>query len=125
MVKAKSPRPANPVFDAVAAVTGVDRSTAGSLLGAVSAALGKAEPPYTAEDVHEFARRFWELCPWAASDNRTRPTPKELQTHIGRLRAGPAPTQTAPSRGGVNLFDHAAKTEARIMAQCLEAMDAP
>ena len=93
--KPKAPRARNPVFDAVAEVCGLDPVTAGSLIGKVSSTLAAANPPYTPEDVRAFAARFWEFCGWAARDSRKLPTPNELQTHIGRLRAA-APKPTAP-----------------------------
>lgn len=92
-------KPPNPLFDAVAEVTGYDPATAGGLLGSVAAALAKADPPYTPDEVREFARQFVVLCPYAARDGRTRPEPKELQTHIGKLRNAPRnapPTASAP-----------------------------
>lgn len=119
------PRQRNPLFDAVATVTATDPITAGSLVGAVAAALARADPPYSVADVHEFARRFWEFCPWAAADARDRPTPKELQTHIGKLRAAPAPPQTKHSRQAGSLMDFAGLQEARIIAQAEAARRAP
>jgi hypothetical protein len=115
-------RPRNTLFDAIAEVTGLDPRTAGGLLGEVSWELSQADPPFTADDVRAFARRFWECCPWAARDNRTRPTPKELQTHIGKVRATPAPPQQPPTPPRAQLFDNAAKTESRIVSQIAEAI---
>jgi hypothetical protein len=92
----KKPRPRNPLFDAVAEVCAADPATAGSLIGKVCTALSGAEPPYTPEDVREFARRFLELCPWARDGGRTRPEPAELQKHIGKIRASPAPRPAEP-----------------------------
>lgn len=94
------PRPRNDLFDAVAEVTGSDPSLNGSIVGKVAAALAKAATPYTPAEVREFARRFHELCPWAAKDGRARPTVPELQKNISRLRAGkpkaaPRPVRTA------------------------------
>jgi hypothetical protein len=88
------PRERNPLFDAVAEVTGLDPSTAGSHLGKVAACLSGADPPYTPDDVREFARRFLDLCPWARGE-RTAPTPSELQKYIGRVRSNPAPAAPA------------------------------
>lgn len=102
------PRPArqrNPLFDAVAEVTRTDPATAGGLIGKVAAALAKADPPYTPDEVREFGRRFWALCPWGQRDNRP-PTPNELQTHIGKVRATPPPTPDLPRVNfGVPIID--------------------
>lgn len=90
------PRPVNPLFDAIAELAGVDPVTAGGQIGKTTALLSKAEPPYTAADVAEFGRRFWELCPYAAKDERRRPFVGEIEKYIGLLRAKPPPNQTAP-----------------------------
>lgn len=87
--KSKKPREPNPLFDAVAAVTGLDPATAGSHIGSVTAALTSANPPYTADEVHTFGRRFHEFCSWARGE-RDKPHPGELQKYIGKLRAAPA-----------------------------------
>jgi hypothetical protein len=92
----KKPRPRNPLFDAIANVTGLDPATAGGFMGTASAALASANPPYTPADVAEFGRRFLDLCPYARGE-RDRPTVGELQKYIGLLRAGPSPGRaTAP-----------------------------
>lgn len=115
-------KPRNPLFDAVAEVTGYDPATAGGLLGSVAAALAKADPPYTPEDVREFARQFVVLCPYAARDGRTRPEPKELQTHIGKLRNS-APPPTAPTTKPAGGFKTKAEKDKYILArQTLDAM---
>ena len=114
-------KPRNPLFDAVAEVTGYDPATAGGLLGSVAAALAKADPPYTPEDVREFARQFVVLCPYAARDGRTRPEPKELQTHIGKLR-NTAPPPTAPTTKPAGGFKTKAEKDKYILArQMLDA----
>lgn len=117
----KKPRARNPLYDAVAEVTGTDPATAGSLVGTVSAALAGASPPYTPDDVRDFGRRFWLLCPWAANE-RDRPTPKELQTHIGKLRAGPATVLPGRPKPAPTAFDRGAATEARVWGQIAEAI---
>ncbi len=90
----KIPRERNPLFDAIAEVTGVDPATAGSSIGIVWAALSKADPPYTPEEVKTFGNRYLEFCSWAAIGQR--PTPSELQKFIGRVRAGVAPAPPEP-----------------------------
>ena len=105
----------NPLFDAVAEVTGYDPATAGGLLGSVAAALAKATPPYTPDEVREFARQFVVLCPYAVRDGRTRPEPKELQTHIGKLRNAPPPA-APPSRPPTG-FKTKAEKDAEYFAQ--------
>lgn len=103
----KAVRARDPLFDAVAEVTG--RDNAGQIAKACQA-LRAAEPPYTPEEVREFARRFWELCPWAQRDGRERPTPTEIPNHIGQLRAGAALLKKPPApikgRAGAQI-DHA------------------
>lgn len=115
------PRPRNPIFDAIADVTGTDPATAGGLIGAVAAALAQADPPYTPDDVRDFGRRFWELCPWAQGE-RDRPTPKELQNHVGKLRAGPSGVLPGPPPRPPVAMDRGAAAEARAYAQIQEAM---
>lgn len=88
-------RPRDELFDSVAEVTGTDPKTAGGLIGKVCKALRAGEPPYTPEDVKSFAARFGEFCPWGPKDGRLRPTPNELQTHIGKIRAKPPPESAA------------------------------
>ncbi len=109
----------DPIFDAIAEVTGLDPSTAGGRIGTAAAKLYRAKQPYTPEEIHEFARRFWEFCPHAADKNRQRPTPHEIANHIGLLRAKPAPPQSAPVRQSAK--PDAAATYAR---QAHEAMTA-
>ncbi|MDB5312076.1 MAG: hypothetical protein JWO38_6278 [Gemmataceae bacterium] len=91
--KTRAARPRNPLFDSVAEVTGLDPSTARSHLGKVAAALAEADPPYTPDEVREFARRYLELCSYARGE-RTRPTPGEIEKYVGLVRtnkAAPAP----------------------------------
>ncbi len=78
------------LFAAVTEISGLDAKAGGAKIGSATALLLKAEPPYTPAEVREFGKRFWQLCPWAADKKRTRPTPHELATNIGLLRAGPA-----------------------------------
>lgn len=94
----KTLQPRNLLFDAVAEVSGMDPATAGGRIGTAQALMAKAEPPYSPDEVREFGRQFWQLCPWAAEKNRTRPTPHEIATHIGLLRAGPGNVQGAAGR---------------------------
>lgn len=86
-------RARNPLFDALAEVSGLDPRTAGGRIGKAAAELATAG--YSPEEVREFARRFWEFCPYASRDNRARPTPQEIVTNIGLVRAGPPPQQRA------------------------------
>jgi hypothetical protein len=99
--KPRAPRPRNEVFDAIVAVTLLDATTAGDLIGKVTAVLGKANPPYTAEEVHEFGRRFHEFCPWAKNPV---PTPSFLQQNIGLVRTKALPT-APPAQAGSSLAD--------------------
>jgi hypothetical protein len=101
------PRPRDELFDALAEVTASDPALVGSQLGKLRADLGKADPPYTAEDVREFGRRFLDLCPWAAEDGRTTPTLGELRNHLGKLRAKAG---SGPDRRGTR----SARVEGRI-----------
>lgn len=89
-------RERNPLFDAIAEVSGLDPTTAGGLIGKVAATLAEAEPPFGPDDVRLFARRFWELLPYAARDKRPRPTPNEIEKYIGLIRA--QPPAPAPQR---------------------------
>lgn len=94
--KVRAPREPNPLFDAVAEITGADPKASGRFIGVVQAALAKAEPPYTPDDVREFGRQFAVLCPW--SEGR-RPTPGEVEKYIGLLRSGQGQPQRPQSRG--------------------------
>lgn len=75
------------VFCAIEEVCGVDASVASvrRTLTRKARELHGAKPPYTADEVREFGRRFWELCPHA-KDKRERPTPTECAKWIGLLR---------------------------------------
>jgi hypothetical protein len=94
-------RPPNPLFDAIAEVTGFDPKTAGGEIGKATATLKKAG--YDPDDVREFGRRYWEICTYAADSRTERPTPSELVKYIGRLRAAPVsrPARSPPARGDV------------------------
>lgn len=80
-------RKTDALFDAIAQVTGSDPHVTGSHIGKLRAKLATASPPYTPEDLREFARRFHEFCPWAAKDQRVYATLGELEKNIGKLRA--------------------------------------
>jgi hypothetical protein len=92
----KAERPKNPLFDALAEVTGSDPVVSGSHIGKLSALLARAEPPYTPEDVREFGRRFLALCSYAAMRPAAdqRPTLGEIEKNIGKLRSQPVVTQS-------------------------------
>jgi len=82
-------RERNPLVDAIAEVTGLSPATDGGLLGKVAANLAKLDPPFAPDEVYAFARRFWELCTWAARDKRERPTANEIERYGPMIRAGP------------------------------------
>ena len=92
---AKPARPRDELFDAIASVAGVDPKTAGGLVAKVAKALREADPPYTPVDVRKFGEEYGTHCPWGPSVGRYRPTPNEIQTHIGKIRAEPAPAAAA------------------------------
>jgi hypothetical protein len=115
----KPPKPRDEIFDAVAALSGLDPATAGGQIGKTSAVLKKATPPYTASDIQEFGRRFHELCPYAARNGSVRPTVGEIEKYIGLLRAPPAPVQP-PVKAG--LF--ATKGEQQLDFAARMALDA-
>ncbi len=97
--KAKAKRKPNALFDAVAEATGLDPCTAGPSIGAATAKLAAADPPFGPEDVRTFASRFHEFCHWAVKDNRARPTPRELEKYIGYIRAKPlTPSSTTTKK---------------------------
>ena len=85
------PRTRRPLFDAIAEVTGSSPKASGSFVAKVEKALKEEEPPYTPDEVREFGRRFWELCPWAARDGRERP---ELGEHRKKHREGAGQQKT-------------------------------
>jgi hypothetical protein len=88
-------RPRDELFDAIASAAAVDPKTAGGLVAKVAKALRGADPPYTPDDVRQFAAEYGTHCPWGPRDGRDRPTPNEIQTHIGKIRAAPAPSAAA------------------------------
>lgn len=92
----KPPRPRNLLFDAVAEITAMDVSMNGTKIGTLTAKLANAKPPYTPEEVHEFGRRFGEICPWGPQNGRMRPTLNEIREHIGKVRAKPPPAAMVP-----------------------------
>lgn len=116
----KKPRDRNPLFDALAEVSGLDPATAGPRIGTAAALLAKAAPPYSPDEVREFGRRFWQLCPWAAEQRRPRPTPGEVANHIGLLRADP----TAPL-AGAGRVDQRTDYAKRTLLDALGIEDTP
>jgi|GEM_PF-1262440 len=105
---AQKPRERNVIFDALAEVTGSDPSirSVAKTLGVKATELSGADPPYSPDDIREFARRFHELCSWAREEGRQRPTPGELVKWIHLIRAKPIPKPGAngvpfdPFKGG-------------------------
>lgn len=91
------PRERDPLFDAIAEVTGLDSKESGPLIGMVKADLAGRDPPFSAEDVRQFARDFWKHCPHAIQTNRQRPTANEVKKYISLIRAAPPPPQQPPS----------------------------
>jgi hypothetical protein len=89
-------RPRNPLFDALADVTGSDPTVNGSHVGKLSALLSKATPAYTPDDVREFARRWRELLPWARPSEHPRLTLGIVEKHIHALRSAPKPAAEVP-----------------------------
>lgn len=87
----RKPREPDPLFDAVAEVTGSDPTVAGGHVAKLRHLLAAAIPPYTPKDVWEFAARFGEFCPWGPEKGRLRPTLGELEKNIGGIRASPPP----------------------------------
>lgn len=83
--KEKTPRPPNPLFDAVAEVTRSDPVVTGAHVGKITTLLSRADPPYTPDEVREFGRRFHEFCPWARKDG-SHPTLGTIEKYIGALR---------------------------------------
>jgi hypothetical protein len=70
------------LFDAIAEVCQVDPKTSGPSIGKVKAALLKASPPYSPEEVRSFGKSWW------AWDKRTEaPSLWNLQEKIGKVRA--------------------------------------
>jgi hypothetical protein len=86
-------RKPDPLFDAIAEVTGSDPHTAGSHIARVRKLLAGADPPYSADEVREFGRRFGSLCTWGAENGEVRlPTVGEVEKYIGRVRKNHAAT---------------------------------
>lgn len=89
----------DPLFDSIAKVCQVDCKTAGGSIGTVKAALVKATPPYTAEDVLAFESSWW-----AWKDRVTPPTLWQLKERIGMVR------QSRPSPKPQQIIDPNEKT---------------
>jgi len=81
----KPPRVRSPdlLFDAISEVCQADPATAGPQIGKVKAALLKADPPYTPEEVRQFGVDWWA---WA--DRSAPPTVWALKERIGSVRGG-------------------------------------
>lgn len=108
--KPASKREPNPLFDAVAEITNSDPKATGGHVGKVAALLAKADPPYTPQDVREFARRFPDLCEWAGKDGRQTPTLGEVEKYIGYLR-NPPQRGTPRLKGGFPTHDETVQRE--------------
>ena len=82
---AAAPRVRSPdlLFDAISEVCQADPATAGPQIGKVKAALLKANPPYTPEEVRQFGVEWWA---WA--DRSAPPTVWALKERIGSVRGG-------------------------------------
>lgn len=76
---ADKPRPVDELFNAIARSCEVDPATAGASIGKVKAALLKAKPPYTADEVRAW-RKTWP--PWRDKP----PTLWQLKEQIGSVR---------------------------------------
>jgi DNA-binding Lrp family transcriptional regulator len=75
----QTPRPRDPLFDAIAQVTHTDPATAGSSIAKVKAVLAKATPPYTPAEVIRFGAE------WPAWKDKP-PTLWQLKEQIGIVR---------------------------------------
>lgn len=123
---ASKERPRDLLFDAIAEVTASDPKTAASHIGLVKKELLKAEPPYTADDVREFGRRYQTLCTWGPRDGRGRPELGELQKHIGKIRAAPIEIlATATIRQAQMSFKERAMLQADALLDSLTVKDPP
>ncbi|VTR92160.1 Uncharacterized protein OS=Blastopirellula marina DSM 3645 GN=DSM3645_24505 PE=4 SV=1 [Gemmata massiliana] len=85
--KEKKPRPCNPLFDALVEVTGSDPVVNGRYVGRVASLLASASPPYTPGEVHDFARDWRLLLPWAKPTEHPRLTLGIIEKHLPQLRA--------------------------------------
>jgi len=98
-------RERDPLFDAIAEVCQVDPITTGPSIGKVKAALLKASPPYSPDEVRAFGKGWW------AWDRRTDPPSLwNLQEKIGKVRAtSPAKDPMAHSPTPELNYDHHAR----------------
>lgn len=92
-----TPKPRNPLFDAVAEATKSDVGTVGSRIGKIAAALAKSEPPYTPAEVIDFSARFTagEWHDWARGQT---PTLSQLEEHIAKVRMPRTARTPTPAR---------------------------
>jgi hypothetical protein len=86
----ENPRDFAGLFAAIAEVTGLDPVGARESLQDATSRLGGTDPPFTAQEVREFARRFQELCPWARTRGYRHPTPGVVAKYCGLVRKRPA-----------------------------------
>ncbi len=104
--KEKKPRPADPLFDALVEVTGLDSKINGGYVGKLAAAFRSAEQPITPEEVRAFALVWRVLLPWAKPDQHPRLTLKIIENHLpplrGELRATQADAQPCIKRAADN-----------------------
>lgn len=77
----KKPRERDLLFDSIAEVCQVDPATSGKSIGTVKAALLKATPPYTPEEVKTFGEQWWS---W--KERSAPPTIWQLRERIGNVR---------------------------------------
>lgn len=90
---AQAPKPTDPLFAAIAEVCQVDPELASQAVGKVRYALGRSKPPYTSEEVRKFGILWWEY-----KDRQTAPTLRQLQEHVGRVRAKSAKPEAQKSK---------------------------
>jgi hypothetical protein len=87
---AKSREP-DPLFDAIAAVTGADVRASAPHVAKVRHALARADPPYTPDEVRRFGSPDFLARHLTWAKDRGRPTLGEVEKYIGLVRSAREP----------------------------------
>lgn len=99
--KSTTPKPTRPrddLFDAVAKVTASDPRTSGSHIGRVCKALRDSDPPYTPEEIYQWAEMVTTASWWKGG----RPGLGMMEKYIGWVRDKNPP---GPGNNGAHMFD--------------------
>lgn len=97
----KKPRKLNPLFEAIVAATDANRDSDGSNIGRVCANFATFDPPFTPEEVADFAANWRSAFPWAKLDEHPLLTINILGKHANNFRRW---RRMNPPRASANTF---------------------